>query len=238
PQAAAVAAARAAEAREATRQADQARLAAVIASREAAKAMVPVRVAENLKRRAELQLAAADTILGSAALPEAKEQAGDAKAKALARIAELQAQLAAAQAELQPKLDAVAPARAAAVAAENTRAAAAEAARLAALEIEPVSVFISRKTQRLYVRQAFQSILESPVTILDPDRPIGTHVFTAIDRGNRDAEMRWTVVSLDGGGPPRAAIQPPGLSRTDQRRDVKAISADPGGAKSALDRIA
>lgn len=57
---------------------------------------------------------------------------------------------------------------------------AAEAARKAALDLEPVSVFISRKTQRLYVRQAFQPILESPVTIRDADRPIGTHVFTAI----------------------------------------------------------
>jgi hypothetical protein len=51
-----------------------------------------------------------------------------------------------------------------------------------ALELEPVSVFISRTTQRLYVRRAFQPILESPVTILDADRPIGTHVFTAVEQ--------------------------------------------------------
>jgi len=50
---------------------------------------------------------------------------------------------------------------------------AAEAARKAALDLEPVSVFISRKSQRLYVRQAFQPILESPVAIRDADRPIG-----------------------------------------------------------------
>ena len=51
----AVAAARAAEADEAASKADQARLAAVTASREAARAMMPVRVAENLKLRAETQ---------------------------------------------------------------------------------------------------------------------------------------------------------------------------------------
>src|SRR6266446_762245 len=56
PGAGAVAAARAAEADEAARKADQARLAAVTASREAARAMMPVRVAENLKLRAEAQL--------------------------------------------------------------------------------------------------------------------------------------------------------------------------------------
>src|SRR5215475_2357460 len=48
-EASALAAARAAEADEAAKKANQARLAAVAASREAARAMMPVRVAENLK---------------------------------------------------------------------------------------------------------------------------------------------------------------------------------------------
>ena len=237
PGAGAFAAARAAEADEAARKADQARLAAVTASREAARAMMPVRVAENLKLRAEAQLAAAEAALGSAISAEAKEQAEDAKAKAVARIAELQAQWAAAKAELQPKLDAVAPAREAAVAAETARVAAAEAAREVARELEPVSVFISRKTQRLYVRRAFQPILESPVTILDADRPIGTHVFTAMERTNGDTDMRWSVVSLDGGRPHGGVVEPHGRARGGRGRDVEPMSTDPGGAKAALDRI-
>ena len=116
--ASALAAARAAEAEAAARTADQARLAAVTASREAAKAMMPVRVADNLRARAEEQLAAAEATLGSATSAETRAQAEDAKAQALERIAQLQAQAAAAKAELQPKLDAVVPVRAAAVAAE------------------------------------------------------------------------------------------------------------------------
>jgi hypothetical protein len=107
-----------------------------------------------------------------------------------AQIAELGAQLAAAKAELQPKLDAVVAARETAVAAENARVIAAEAARKAARDIEPVSVFISRKTQRLYVRQAFQPILEIPVTIQDSDRPIGTHIFTVMERQRLTMECR------------------------------------------------
>src|SRR5215470_14112701 len=59
-EASALAAARAAEADEAAKKANQARLAAVKASQEAARAMMPVRVAENLKLRAEEQLAAAE----------------------------------------------------------------------------------------------------------------------------------------------------------------------------------
>ena len=231
PGAAALAAARSAEAEEAARKAAQARLAAGTAYREATRAMMPVRVAENLKLRAEAQLAAAETTLGSAISAEAKQQAEGAKAQAAARIAELQAQWDAAKAELQPKLDAVTAAREAAAAAETARAAAAEAARQVARELEPVSVLISRKTQRLYVRQAFEPIFESPVTIADPDRPIGTHVFTAIERSSGDANLRWSVVSLDGGRPPGGTIEPHGRAREGSGRDVRADADGPGQRK-------
>src|SRR4029453_8115229 len=103
------------------------------------------------------------------------------------------------------KLDAVAPARAAAAGAEALRAAAAQAAQEAASELEPVSIFISRKTQRLYVRRSFQPIWESPVTILDADRALGTHVFTALERTRSDSGMRWSAVTLDDGRP-RSAV--------------------------------
>src|SRR5258708_3630661 len=118
PRACTAAAARAAEAAEATRKADQARLASVTASREAARAMM--RVAENLKLRAEAQLAAADRAVASAGSVDAKDQAEDAKAKAAATGAELEAQWAAAKAELQPKFDGAASAREAAVTAVTT----------------------------------------------------------------------------------------------------------------------
>jgi hypothetical protein len=224
-----VAAARAAEADEAASNADQARLAASTASREVGRAMMPVRVAENLKLRAETQLVAAERAVASAGSIAAKEQAEETKAKAAARVAELEAQFAAAKAELQPKLDALAPARKAAVEAEAARVAAAEAARKVKHDLAPVSVFISRKNQRLYVRQAFQPILESPVTIQDADRPIGTYVFTAMERtGSND--MRWSVVSLEGG---HGEVGPRGL----RGPDTELVSSDTGGAKAALDRI-
>ena len=100
PGAGALAAARSAEAEEAARKAAQAKLAVAIAYREATRATMPVRVAENLKLRAEAQLAAAETALGSAISAEAKQQAEGAKVQAAARIAELQVQWEAAKAEL------------------------------------------------------------------------------------------------------------------------------------------
>jgi hypothetical protein len=237
PGAGALAAARTAEADEADRKADQARLAAGKAFREATQAMVPVRAVENQKLRADAQLATAETARGSAISAEAKEQAERDKGQTLAKIADLQVQLAAAKADLQPKLDAVAAAHEAATAAETAQAAAAEAARQMARASEPVSVLISRKTLRLYVRQAFEPLLESPVTILDADRPIGTHIFTAVGRTNGESDMRWNVVSLDGGRLPGVAVKSQGVAGGPHGSDMAPAQSDPVSAKSALDRI-
>jgi hypothetical protein len=236
PGAGAVAAARATDAAAAASKADQARLVVAAATREAARAMMPLRAAEKLKLQAEAQLAAAERAVASAASAERRQQAEDAKARAVARVAEIEVQVAAAKAELQPKLDAATSAGEANVEAQRMRATTAEAAREAARALEPASVFISRKTQRLYVRQAFQPILESPVTIQDPDRPIGTHVFTAMERIGDDG-MRWSVVSLDGGHSDDRVAASHGPTRGRSGRADEPMPTDPVGAKAALDRI-
>src|SRR5262249_30222230 len=59
----------------------------------------------------------------------------------------------------------------------------------------PVSVFISRKEGRLYVRKGFEPVFDMAVEIEQPNEPLGTHVFTAM-RQNADATMRWRVVSM------------------------------------------
>jgi hypothetical protein len=204
PDAGAHSAALAAEAAEATRKADAAKSALATAEREAARARLALRTKENFKTRAEAEVAAAAAALDRATSDEAKARATDAKEKAAARLADLQAQFDAAQAEVQPKLDAVTPVREAAAAAESARAAAAKAAREAARDLEPVSVFISRKTQKLYVRRGFEPVLESPVTIRDPDQPIGTHIFTAMARA--DSGLRWAVVTINDASGAKAAL--------------------------------
>ncbi len=69
----------------------------------------------------------------------------------------------------------------------------------------PISVFISRKTKRLYVRQDFLPVFEVPVTIEQPEQRIGTHVFTALEYLPDHSTFRWNVVSLLGD---RIAQQP------------------------------
>ena len=224
-----VAAARLSEAEEATKKADQARLTAISASREVAQAAMPLRRMRNLKLREEERLADVERSIASADSIEAKEAAEAAKAISATKIAELAAQLALAEAELQPKIDALAAARKAAVVAEAARAEAAEAAHVLARGPEPVSVFISRKTQRLYVRQAFEPMFDIPVTIRDPDLPIGTHVFTALEQGGGKGNVQWSVVSLGGSNV--------GIETTYKALDAPANETGLPSAKAALDRI-
>jgi hypothetical protein len=72
--------------------------------------------------------------------------------------------------------------------------------QLPALKPGPVSVFISKKLGKLFVRKGFDAVFDSAITITDPERPLGTHVFTATDFTDDHAAMRWLLVSL----PPEA----------------------------------
>ena len=168
------------------------------------------------------------------ALFQPKAEAG---AVAAARAVEAEEATATAKAELQPKLDAVGPAREAVVAAEAARAAASEEARKTTRDLEPMSVFISRRTQHLYVRQGFEPILDIPVTIRDPDRPIGTHVYTATEQTRGDRNMRWSVVSLVSGQSDARLRDAYDSMRGDSRGNVEPLSGDLDGAKEALDRV-
>jgi lipoprotein-anchoring transpeptidase ErfK/SrfK len=87
--------------------------------------------------------------------------------------------------------------------------AAADAAMLAEAPRKPgtISVFVSRKTGRLYVRQNYQPLFDVPVEIRDPDRPLGTHVFTALDVDKDGKTMRWSVVTMPDEAAPRAEVQ-------------------------------
>jgi len=61
----------------------------------------------------------------------------------------------------------------------------------------PISVFVSRKLSRLFVRQRFEPLFDVPIKIEKPDEPLGTHVFTVLDLQNEgDASLRWNVVSM------------------------------------------
>ena len=60
----------------------------------------------------------------------------------------------------------------------------------------PISVFISRKDAKLYVRQNFAPLFDIPVTIAPSDRPLGTYIFTAEADKSDSNILRWSVVTL------------------------------------------
>jgi len=63
----------------------------------------------------------------------------------------------------------------------------------------PVSVFVSRKQNRIFVRQELVPLFDLPVAIDAPERPIGTHVFTAMALKDNGAAMRWSVITIPSG---------------------------------------
>src|SRR6478735_8407008 len=204
------------EAAEAAKTADEAKKGAATAKRETASLTASLRKLEALKTRADAELAFADKALAAAKTDEGKARAEDLKQKAAAKAADLGTQLDTTKADTKSKLDAAAAAKDAAKAADTRKADAAKAASEAKLALEPVSVYVSRATQKLYVRrnthrpapdgggEVFDATLEVPITIRNPDKPIGTHVFTAMARTS--GGLRWTAVTIDSGDVAKAAL--------------------------------
>ena len=60
----------------------------------------------------------------------------------------------------------------------------------------PISVFVSRKLSRLFVRQRFTALFDAPIRIENPDEPLGTHVFTLLEPQDEGASFRWNAVSM------------------------------------------
>ena len=203
------------EAAEAVKTADEAKAVAT-AARETASLAASLRRLEGLKRSADAELAFADKAFAAAKTDQARAQAEDRKQKAAPKAAQAATELDTAKADAKSKLDAAAAAKDAAKAAEKRKADLAKAASEAKLALEPISIYISRATQKLYVRrnthkpapdgggEVFDTSIEVPVAIRDPGRKIGTHVFTAMARN--DAGLRWSAVTIDSGDDARSAL--------------------------------
>src|SRR5712675_925990 len=203
------------EAAETAKTADEAKKAAATAARETASLTASLRKLEGLKTRADAELDYADKALAAAKTDQAKARAEDLEQKAAAKAAVVGTKFETAKADAKSKLDAAAAAKEAAKAAQTRKADTAKAASEAKLALEPASIFISRATQKLYVRrnthkpwpdggEVFDATIEVPVTIRNPNKPIGTHVFTAVARNG--AGLRWTAVTIDNGDDAKDAL--------------------------------
>ena len=203
------------EAEAAATAADEAKKAVAPAARESAAITASLRKLEMLNTRAQAELAYAGKVLAAAKTDDAKAKAEDLKQKAELKATDAQTQFDTAKTEAKAKLEAAATAKDTAKAAAAKKTDTGKAATEARLALEPVSVYISRATQKLYVRrnthkawsdggEVFDYSIEVPVTIRDPDRPIGTHIFTAMAKN--DTGLRWSVVSIDEGDSAKDAL--------------------------------
>ncbi|MEZ5773177.1 MAG: L,D-transpeptidase [Hyphomicrobiaceae bacterium] len=59
-----------------------------------------------------------------------------------------------------------------------------------------ITVFVSRKDKKVYVRQGGRTLFEAPASIADPSRPIGTHVITATALKAGGTEVDWMAVTV------------------------------------------
>jgi hypothetical protein len=100
--------------------------------------------------------------------------------------------------------------------------------------VGPISVFVSRKLSKLFVRRGFTPLFDVPVTIRDPGESLGTHVFTLMKSQNEGAALRWTVVSMPEKSPHKhLALK----SRSLGKGSVEISLSSPDKANVALDRI-
>lgn len=103
-----------------------------------------------------------------------------------------------------------------------------------------VSVLISRKDGKLYMRQNFDQVFEIPVTFTS-DSPIGTHVFTVRKATNDNTAFEWTAVTMPGIARTVVSREPYKTPKGKTRmRDAfhTTFGPTPVTASEALDRIA
>lgn len=119
---------------------------------------------------------------------------------------------------------------------QRGRAKEAAAKKLEALRDRPVSVFVSRAKQRLYIRQGYDDVLDVAVTFERPEEPVGTHVFTALDLAENKTDMVWNVVSVPHDPARRARNKKDRPAKTGAA-PAPAVDLSAQTAAAALDRL-
>jgi len=151
---------------------------------------------------------------------DAERKAAEVIAAAAEKLGDIGPEAQAARAEVTAAADKL---RAAEANRDSAQALVAELDRM----MKPVHVMVSRKTGKIYVRQGWEPILEAPVTISEPERPLGTHVFTV--KTTTETAATWSVVSVDR----REAAR----ERRGAQRDGRTVELPAAGPARALDRV-
>ena len=103
-------------------------------------------------------------------------------------------------------------------------------------KVVPISVFVSRKLSRLFVRRGFTPLFDVPVEIQNLEEPLGTHVFTVMESENEGSAVRWSVVSI----PEQSTSANSAKQRKAPKQQIVGVPSVPSSydANAALDRLA
>jgi len=117
--------------------------------------------------------------------------------------------------------------------------AAANAEKEALRRTSPLSMLVSKKDQRIYVRQGLAPVFDAPASVRDPETPLGTHLYIATAVEGDGISLKWSVASI----PTRFTEEPGGRMEKktapvdEQAEAPPQLPGSPSSAANALDRI-
>ncbi|MBZ0211029.1 MAG: L,D-transpeptidase family protein [Hyphomicrobium sp.] len=183
---------------------------------------------------ATLEKQSAEEVAEEAKMLDAADAAAAAKRAAEAQTAKAKQAVADAGALEKARKVAVEDVKQAETVVASAKDALAAADALEARKDYPISVFISGKTGRLVAKLGFVQVMDVPVTISEPGRPLGTHVLTATTFTDGEKALRWHSVTLK----PSQTVQ---YARRKKRRHEDEVPVVAGGhdadPAAALERI-
>ena len=205
------------------------------ATREAKQAASKLKAAEREAAEAHDRLAWFG-LIGNRPPPSPRANFGSGLMVAIAGFEAANTQLnAAKRADSTAKLAAIAAEAAVKRADDRTEELKARIAEMSRRQ-ETVSIFISRKDERLYVRQGLRAVFDIPVKIREADTPLGNHVFVASQPAPGERALRWTALTMPVEVAPPAKVAR--LKRAqDSENDSIATSIFTESAAGALGRL-
>lgn len=166
-----------------------------------------IRAAEDTVADMQKRLARAQALVTTATNDEDRTQAEASVAVLEEDLAEARHLVAAARHAEQVAADQALAVAVAARKAEEDAIDAEEQARIAQRGTDPLTVFLSRKDNRAYLRQGLTPLMEGEITIEDMTAPIGTHVITAVEADEAGAKLSWTALSIPESGQPSMSAE-------------------------------
>jgi|GEM_PF-522440 len=184
---------------------------------------------EQAKARADrLTRAYGEALLAEDAALLTQTNASSALAEATAKLEQASAAVVAVDSDLadvERRLDE----------ARTTAVAAATAQREAERRLAPISVLISKKDRRIYVRQGLSPLFDAPIEIRDPDAPLGSHLYIATAAKDDGNSLKWSVLSMPEAQTERRKNLASADAKADMSWDWRPASASPSEALERVD---